>query len=67
MDKDAHNSHTIFEIEHQILADHCLFVHWISFLHWIYLDNHLQPSNSASSITVNFLIYIDIEIQLHAF
>ena len=22
MDKDAHNSHTNFEIEHQILADH---------------------------------------------
>ena len=54
MDKDAHNSHTNFEIEHQILADHCLFVHWISFLRWIDLDNHLQTSNSASSITVNF-------------
>ena len=28
-------------IEHRILEDHSLFVHWISFLHWLYLDNHL--------------------------
>jgi len=31
LDKDLHNSHTNFWIEHRILEKHSLFVHWISF------------------------------------